>query len=494
MAAQASTMRGGFLPHGTAAFIRRRLREAAGIVLVFGALAVLATLVSYRPSDPSLNTATTTAARNFLGLPGAYAADLLLQTFGAAAALLALVPAAWGWRLIAHWSLPSAWPRLLLLLPGMLLAAMSVMALPLPPRWPIPAGLGGAAGRVVYETVYRFAGDWVAMAGLPVLSLAAAALAIPLLMVAIGFAPRDLLGPARLLLRLLVLAGYGLLATARLLSPGRRRDRDDADAAIERPARRRKAPVADPLDEDEDAAPAPPRTRRRLLPEGLFAGLFARKQDRREPSLFDDDGPGLTEPRLFDRASAEDAAEEEDEDDIAPVRARNKLVAPKTQRAAPGRKAEAQRQRRLDLGDESGFNLPSLELLGMPPASDRHHTVSEDALQQNARLLETVLKDFGINGQIVKVRPGPVVTMYELEPAPGVKTSRVIGLSDDIARSMSAVSVRGAVVPGQNTIGIELPNAKRDIVYLRELLASDAYERTPGKLPLVLARISAARR
>ncbi|MBL8707392.1 MAG: DNA translocase FtsK 4TM domain-containing protein, partial [Rhodospirillales bacterium] len=197
MAAHATALKGGFLPHGTTAFMRRRLREMAGIVLVFGALAVLAMLVSYRPSDPSFNTATTTAARNFLGLPGAITADLLLQTFGAAAALLALVPAAWGWRLIVHAPLPSAWPRLLLLPPGMLLAAMSVMAFPLPPRWPIPAGLGGAAGRVVYETVYRLAGDWGAMAGLPVLSVAGAALAVPLLMIAIGFSPRDLFGPAR---------------------------------------------------------------------------------------------------------------------------------------------------------------------------------------------------------------------------------------------------------------------------------------------------------
>ncbi|MCC6471403.1 MAG: DNA translocase FtsK 4TM domain-containing protein [Alphaproteobacteria bacterium] len=477
MAAHASTLRGGFLPHGTTAFFRRRLREFFGVVLVFGALAVLATLVSYRPSDPSLNTATIGPVRNFLGLPGAYAADLLLQTFGAAAALLALVPAAWGWRLILHRPLPSAWPRLLLLLPGMLLAAMSVMALPLPPRWPIPAGLGGAAGRVVYETVHRFAGEWGAMAGLPVLSLAAAAVSVPFLMIAVGFRPRDLLGPARLVLALARLAAAGARLVGRLLLPARRQAPEIDDDEDEAPRRRRKRVAIDPAAEDADDEPRPRRA------PGLFFGLFARRSERVEPSLFDgrnfDAGTGPIEPRLDDG---------EFDDDRPTPRKAERLIAPKAARPAPGRRAEAQRQRRLDLGDDSGFRLPALDLLSAPPAPSRGPTISEEALQQNARLLETVLKDFGINGQIVKVRPGPVVTMYELEPAPGIKTSRVIGLADDIARSMSAVSVRAAVVPGQSTIGVELPNAKRDIVYLRELLASDAYERNGGKLPLVLGK------
>src|SRR5262249_28929379 len=114
--------------------------------------------------------------------------------------------------------------------------------------------------------------------------------------------------------------------------------------------------------------------------------------------------------------------------------------------------------------------------------------INEESLEKNARLLESVLDDFGVRGQIVKVRPGPVVTLYELEPAPGTKTSRVVGLADDVARSMSAVSVRIGVVPGRSVIGIELPNQHRETVYLRELLASEAYERTAAKLALVLGK------
>src|SRR5690606_23110663 len=131
---------------------------------------------------------------------------------------------------------------------------------------------------------------------------------------------------------------------------------------------------------------------------------------------------------------------------------------------------------RLPTGAEDGYVLPPLDLLDLPPDAGKGPVIDDAALQENARKLESVLDDFGVRGEIVKVRPGPVVTLYELEPAPGTKASRVIGLADDIARYMSAVSVRVAVVPGRNVIGIELPNTRREMVYLRELLASNAYQ------------------
>src|SRR5690606_29917913 len=113
---------------------------------------------------------------------------------------------------------------------------------------------------------------------------------------------------------------------------------------------------------------------------------------------------------------------------------------------------------------------------------------SDEQLEQNARMLENVLADFGVRGEIVNVRPGPVVTLYELEPAAGVKSSRVIGLADDIARSMSAVAARVAVVPGRNAIGVELPNQDRETVYLRELLGADEFESARGDLTLALGK------
>src|SRR6185369_5106719 len=126
--------------------------------------------------------------------------------------------------------------------------------------------------------------------------------------------------------------------------------------------------------------------------------------------------------------------------------------------------------------------------LSEPKKSSRGADLSDEALEQNARALEGVLEDFGVKGQIINVRPGPVVTLYELEPAPGIKSSRVISLADDIARSMSAISARVAVVPGRNAIGIELPNETRETVYLLQMLASSDFEKMKGKLPICLGK------
>ncbi|MBP1884187.1 S-DNA-T family DNA segregation ATPase FtsK/SpoIIIE [Ensifer mexicanus] len=133
------------------------------------------------------------------------------------------------------------------------------------------------------------------------------------------------------------------------------------------------------------------------------------------------------------------------------------------------------------------YEFPSEELLQEPPEG-RGFFMTQEQLEQNAGLLESVLEDFGVKGEIIHVRPGPVVTLYEFEPAPGVKSSRVINLADDIARSMSALSARVAVVPGRNVIGIELPNATRETVYFRELIESADFRKTGYKLALCLGK------
>jgi len=133
------------------------------------------------------------------------------------------------------------------------------------------------------------------------------------------------------------------------------------------------------------------------------------------------------------------------------------------------------------------YELPPLDILAEPPPVDDPE-MDETLLAKNARALETVIRNFGVRGEIMEVRPGPVVTLYDLEPAPGTKSSRVINLADDIARSMRAVNVRIAVVPGSSVIGIELPNPKREMVYLREMLASPAFQASEAKLPLVLGK------
>jgi len=186
--------------------------------------------------------------------------------------------------------------------------------------------------------------------------------------------------------------------------------------------------------------------------------------ERHEPNL-----GGRAAPSLAPQAEDDLDDEEEDEDEIPAARAPRKKTAPK----APARK--------------SWFELPPVSVLTAPKASDRQ-PLSKSDLDTNSRALEGVLGDFGVRGEIVKAHPGPVVTLYELEPAPGIKSSRVIGLSDDIARSMSALSARVAVVPGRNAIGIELPNPHREKVYLRELLTVKDGNESVAKLPLCLGK------
>ncbi len=150
-------------------------------------------------------------------------------------------------------------------------------------------------------------------------------------------------------------------------------------------------------------------------------------------------------------------------------------------------KAEAQPALQFEEREQTYYELPPLSLLSSPEAAPQQH-LSDDALEENARMLESVLDDYGVKGDIVSVRPGPVVTMYELEPAPGLKASRVIGLADDIARSMSALSARVSTVPGRSVIGIELPNDHREMVVLREILATRDFGDGTQKLPLALGK------
>jgi len=208
----------------------------------------------------------------------------------------------------------------------------------------------------------------------------------------------------------------------------------------------------------------------RLMAHRAFEGARSIIQLFRSPHGVDDD---------------EDLMEDEDEDEefVEP-----QLTAKPKKRIDTKKPRKADQQDTFDLRARSGdYTMPSLNLMQKISAKGVKQ-LSEAALDQNARLLESVLADYGVKGEITRVRPGPVVTLYELEPAAGIKASRVIGLSDDIARSMSAVSARISVITGRNALGIELPNAHRETVYMRELLEDDSYEQTQAKLPLVLGK------
>ena len=174
---------------------------------------------------------------------------------------------------------------------------------------------------------------------------------------------------------------------------------------------------------------------------------------------------------------------------VVPTPEPKKVVQHALQRSViPSKQALQEMQPGLQFEDKyANYEMPPLSLLASPSVVERHH-LPDEALEQNARMLESVLDDYGVKGEIVSVRPGPVVTMYELEPAPGLKASRVIGLADDIARSMSALSARVSTVPGRSVIGIELPNEKREMVVLREMIAARDFGDSNMKLPLALGK------
>ena len=418
--------------------MKQRLAEALGFALLLVCLLLFLSLFTYDPRDGSLNTAVNAPPHNFLGQDGAVLADLLWQSLGLACFLIPILLLAWSFRLMLHRPVRSAWTRLVLLPAVLMLGAVALSILDLGALSP-PAGPGGAIGWVMERLLVR---SGLGTAALPI-SMAAAAIAGLLLLATMGLSLRDWRA---------IGAGAGRSAVRLAELSGSRSA--EANSFLARVwCRRQKSRLARTPESD----------RRSDAPEVRRPPVVTPLPSRREPRL------NQAQSGARDRGGL--------------VR----FIAPTARPSAPGKRAEGERQPTLDLEPEQQPILPSLELLVKPPAA-KAEAINEEALEKNARLLETVLEDFGVRGQIVQVRPGPVVTLYEFEPAPGIKASRIIGLADDIARSMSAISVRVAVVSGRNVIGIELPNRKAETVFLRELLDSPVYESHPGRLALILGK------
>ncbi len=421
-----SRVTGGVLPPALVQFFKHRLAEIWGLALLALALVLIAAVTTFSPGDTSLNSAGSGAPRNIVGLSGAIIADLTLQSFGFVGLAPALALFAWSWRMMTKRGV-SAWGlRLALLIFAMVLGAAAVSVLPPPVGWPLMTGLGGVVGALV---LVQASGAGQLLGIDPrIIAAIVALLALTAFIPALGLTRREWQSWGGAMARIAQALGHGARA-------GR-------DAFGVMPAWR---PLAAPAasqpagdqDLDDDVAPAD-------------------EDDGSKPAAAPPPPAGLVEAR----------------------KRRLKL----------GRRVMKERQGKLNLGSKKDYQAPPLDILDKVSEGDRGDAVNRDALQQNAKFLGSVLEDFGVRGEIVKVRPGPVITLYELEPAPGTKTSRVIGLSDDIARSMSAVSVRIAVVPGRSVIGIELPNVAREMVNLRELLASEAFEKAPAKLPLALGK------
>jgi len=420
------------------AALKRRLLETLGFGLLLACFLLTLAMLTYDPRDPSLDTAVDAAPHNFLGHSGAVVADLLRQSFGLAALLIPIVLLGWSFRLLLNRPLKSIGLRLVLLPVILVLGAFALSVLDVG-GLSVEMRSGGAVGWGL-QRLLSSAG--LSAAALPI-SVATAGVVGLLLLLIMGLSWRDWRDIGEGAERVGAFSGRRTIAAAGF-----------ADRLFHHWREARRARAAGAANSSSASDPSP---------RGTVTVLPNRREPRLEGAPPDPAGGGRDRGGLI------------------------RFIAPRAKPLAPGRRADQERQPTLDLMPDEQPVLPSLELLVKPHAL-KIETIDEEALEKNARLLETVLEDFGVRGQIVQVRPGPVVTLYELEPAPGIKASRIIGLADDIARSMSAISVRVAVVPGRNVIGIELPNRKAETVFLRELLGSPVYENHPGRLALILGK------
>ena len=450
-----------------------------------------------------------------MGYPGAVFSDLTMQFYGLSAVALLAPAVIWGLMLASGRPITRLARRALAWFIGSVLAAGIAGCFMPPPTWPLPTGLGGVFGDMVLKLPGLFIGaypeGWIAR------------------LIALGLA-----------LPALAFFAYGSALIARGALPPKIDAKPDA----------RPEPEPEEFDEDEDDSRSPMLaigaithwwlSGRALVKRRLAAWRESRRDEyevaqaqrggwRRaaeqvelaemEENRVSPHGRARVEPEFFAQMVSErrveptgydeqDYEQYDDEDEANPAAFGDGIDMPppnavvqnfrtpagsKTARVdnpapRPAQGARVQREAQTSFIGSGKFEMPSLHFLAEAKNIVKDVTLSKDALEQNARLLEGVLEDFGVKGEIIHVRPGPVVTLYELEPAPGIKSSRVIGLADDIARSMSAIACRVAVVPGRNAIGIELPNARRETVYLREILASKDFEESKHKLALALGK------
>lgn len=437
------------LPEAVVEILKRRAWQFIGIGCATIAVGLSAAILTYAPGDPSLNSATDNAPINLLGVYGATFADLALQLMGYAFLLAPGVLTVWAAVILTHGKLDNPTSRLGWLILAIMLATVPLAALSAPAGWPLTVGLGGAAGVLAYKELVSWGGKLGILQAELFVSWGFALLAVSATVIALGMRPRDWLNAARVTWAASV---QGIILA--------RRGVDAAKSAGEQ--------SAGFVDRLRDA--------------------WANRKDGADHDEYEEEEFSIRDDDDFDDGGFDiDLRGDDGPAPMGPAKVAPKVEARKKQ-AKTGKKALARSQQKLPLGDTSDYEVPPLDILDLPVETKGETRESREALQQNARYLSTVLEEYGVKGEIVKVRPGPVVTLYELEPAPGTKTSRVIGLSDDIARSMSAVSVRVAVVPGRNVIGIEMPNAGRETVHLRELLASNDFEKTKAELPLALGK------
>ena len=486
-------------PTKAEAAMRRRGSEAFGLVLILLGLAMTAMIWSYNISDPSFNTATDAAPTNLLGTVGSYIADILYRAVGWASYGVPVALFVWGGRLMLHIGQERALLRMIFVVPAIALTAV-FMASHIPPEsWVYgeEIGLGGLFGDAVLGFLLTYLPGSIGIT-LLVLTLALGILAAIVDAFALGISWAEYWAIGRGLwngfvtaytgARWLVLNGMSLVFT--VLSfvglksfKAAQLAKEAAKKRAEESAARR---AAGDVVIDEDVAEPTVGVSNRLAAK-ISAAVSARK----EPKVKADNSLPNYGKVMEERSEPPMTGSRVKEPPMtaaAPVVPEPLVQHPQPKKTAKSERAKREEQPSLALEPSGqGYETPPISFLSNPTNIVRH-TLSDEALNENARMLENVLDDYGIKGEITSVRPGPVVTLYELEPSAGLKASRVIGLADDIARSMSALSARVSTIPGRTVIGIELPNENREMVLFREIVSSSAYGDTKMQLPLALGK------
>ena len=441
------------IPAALRRFLKNRLYELAGLLLLAIIFAVAISLAFWSKNDPSLNHATGLRPTNVLGNYGAIISDQLIQLLGLGSLVFIFVPLKWAAGLLRHEPISYKKATFTFWIAATIASCCVLADLPKPMGWALTSGMGGSSGEIIVGGLLSILSIGIKGIIAEILVFIGATAAL------LWFLPRAL---ETSFVELKVVAA-ALFKTSKPKSVAKSRERKQLANQTSLWA-----------------------TFAKLLVRAKFTKSRSKIDEPETPDILSKFRPlSLRRPIVSDHGGDDQLLENDqtefiDEDAFVDDEQIEEPVEPKAAlKTAPRIKPK---------NSKKIFELPSLEYLAEPKKVGRLPELSKEQLEENARQLEGVLDDFGVKGQIINVRPGPVVTLYELEPAPGIKSSRVISLADDIARSMSAVSARVAVVSGRNAIGIELPNSKRETVYLRELFQGENFIKNNTNLTLALGK------
>ena len=522
--------------------LERRGVELLGLILIVIGISIFLLLWSYSPDDRSFWSISDEPTQNILGVIGASIAAPLILILGWGSFTISLFLVIWGVRFLCHIGVERAITRMIFFPVSTGFSSVFFATLVPYNMWVHQFGLGGLFGETSVGIILKAIPE-VSTTSVNTITLLMVTVSFLSLLFVCGFSRREVSVALKFLFTCTILLcsqAFSLLAKSTILLIPRKVSNANGlpnqDNVLSQqkwgvisrilfriillfgkntPQSVRQEPKIDNEGHDEDNRIRnkissiirdrnPPLTSRvadtsevKGNEEAFLTSLPS--LDRAEPSVSSDSQifnaelkqdkfseDGYNEPTIFEEKFNPDPSMHGYN---FPKAEAKKLVHPPISKTfKKSKRAIEEAEPRLNFDDgKVDFEFPPLNLLATPVAIKRTY-LSDESLEENARLLEAVLDDYGIKGEIVSVRPGPVVTMYELEPAPGLKASRVIGLADDIARSMSALAARVSTVPGRTVIGIELPNEDREKVVLREIFSSRAFGDGNQKLPLALGK------